>query len=183
MQFLLDSPELADPLNFHAKVKTPLELLASTVRHLDATVEDRRDLERDLDNDLDMELFGHRAPDGFSETADDWIDTSLLLARVNFVNEVARESGASDTYVDIRAYFQDKGFETAEPIVGYLFEIALQNELTDLAFGIAYDILSNRATSQFDINGADAEARLRQLVATVLSFPGFSTPVVWEKKT
>jgi uncharacterized protein (DUF1800 family) len=173
VQFLLDAPEFADPVNVHAKVKTPLELLASTLRHLDATVEDRRDLERDLDRDLDMELFGHRSPDGFSETADDWIDTSLLLARVNFVNEVARETGTSDTYVDIRAYFQDKGFETAEGIVGYLFEIALQNEFTDLELAIAYDILSARGTSQFDINGADAEARLRQLVATVLSFPGF----------
>lgn len=173
VQFLLDAPEFADPANFHAKVKTPLELVASTVRHLDATVEDRRDLERDLDRDLDMELFGHRSPDGFSETADDWIDTSLLLARVNFVNEVARETGTSDTYVDIRAYFQDKGFETAEGIVGYFFDIALQNEFTDLELAIAYDILSARGTSQFDIAGADAEARLRQLVATVMSFPGF----------
>ncbi len=173
VQFLLDAPDFVDPLNFHAKVKTPLELLAGTVRHLDATVEDRHDLERDLDSDLDMELFGHRAPDGFSETADDWIDTSLLLARVNFVNEVAREDGASDTYFDIRAYFQDKGFETAEGIAGYLFEIALQNEFTAFELSIAYDILSARGTSQFDINGADAEARLRQLVATVLIFPGF----------
>ena len=120
-----------------------------------------------------MELFGHRSPDGFSETGDDWIDTSLLLARVDFVNEVARETGTNDTYVDIRAYFQDKGLETAEGIVGYLFEIALQNEFTDVELGIAYSILSARNTSQFDINAGDAEARLRQLVGTVLSFPGF----------
>jgi uncharacterized protein (DUF1800 family) len=173
VRFLFDSPDFVDPVNFKAKVKTPLELLASTVRHLDATVEDRRDLERDLDGDLDMELFGHRAPDGFSETGDDWIDTSLLLARVDFVNEVARESGAVDTYVDVRAYFQNKGLETAEAVVGYLFEIALQNEFTDVELGIAYDILSARGTSQFDIEGADAEARLRQLVGTVFSFPGF----------
>lgn len=173
LRLLFNSAEFSDPTNFRAKVKTPLELLASTVRLLDATVEDRDDLERDLDNDLDMELFGHPAPDGFSETADDWIDTGLLLSRVNFVNEIARETGARDTYVDIVPYFQNKGYETAEGIVGYLFEIAFYNEFTPLELSIAYDILSARGTSQFDINGVDAETRLRQLVGTILSFPGF----------
>ena len=173
VRFLFDSPEFSDPANFRAKVKTPLEILASTVRNLNATVEDRRDLERDLRSDLEMNLFHRRSPDGFSEEGNDWIDTGLMLGRVNFVNEVARETGSVDTFVDIRAYFVDKGIETPEGIIGYLFGIGFQNEFNDVELNIAFNILTAGGSSPFDINGSDAEDRLRRLVGTMFSFPGY----------
>jgi hypothetical protein len=169
---LLESADFASPSNFRAKAKTPLELVTSTVRNLDAIVQDPNDLEREL-RTVGMSLFHNRPPDGFAEEADEWIDTSLLLARVDLVNEIAREAPNRETWVDLRRYFQDRGHETAEGIVGYLFGIAFQNEFTALELGIALDILSAGGTSAFDINATDAETRLRRLVGTVLSFPGY----------
>ena len=172
VRFLLDSPDFVDPANFRAKVKTPLELLTGVVRNLGATVENPGNLEREL-RSLGMNLFHNHPPDGFPELADDWVDTGLLLDRVNFVNEVARNTGTQGTFVDIRQYFLDRGLDTAEGIASYLSDIAFQNELTSLELAIALDILNGGGTSPFEINAGDAGARLRRLVATLFSFPGY----------
>ncbi len=172
VEHILDSADFIEPSNFRAKVKAPLEITTSTVRNLDATVDDANDLERELRN-LGMNLFHNRPPDGFPEVADEWIDTGLMLERVDFVNEIAREAANRETWVDLRQYFGSRGIETTEGILGFLFNIALSSEFTDLELQIAMNILTVNGSSTFDFNAADAEDRLRRLVGTVLSFSGY----------
>ena len=170
--YLLDSPDFSDPENFRAKVKTPLEVLASTLRNLEAQVVDRRDIEREL-RTLGMNLFHFGTPDGFSERGEDWADTGLMLDRFNFVTEIAREAAGRETWVDLPRYFRDRGYETAEGILGHLFAIAFSNEVTPTELRIGTDILALGGSSPFDIDAPDAEARLQRLVGTVLSFPAY----------
>src|SRR3984893_11474725 len=80
---LLHSPEFWVDGTYRAKVKTPLEFVASAVRATGAEVEDAVPLTRQL-NSMGMPLYGAQPPTGYSMKAETWVSTSALLNRMNF---------------------------------------------------------------------------------------------------
>jgi uncharacterized protein (DUF1800 family) len=80
---LLHSPEFWDDNTYRAKVKTPLEFVASAVRATGAEVDDAMPLVRQLNN-MGMPLYGAQPPTGYSMKAETWVSSSALLNRMNF---------------------------------------------------------------------------------------------------
>ncbi len=80
---LFHSPEFWDESSYRAKVKTPLEFVASAVRATGADVEDAMPLARQL-NQMGMQLYGAQPPTGYSMKAETWVSSSALLTRMNF---------------------------------------------------------------------------------------------------
>jgi uncharacterized protein (DUF1800 family) len=80
---LFHSPEFWADSALRAKVKTPLEFVASAVRATGADVSDAMPLTRQLNN-LGMPLYGAQPPTGYSMKAETWVSTSALLSRMNF---------------------------------------------------------------------------------------------------
>jgi uncharacterized protein (DUF1800 family) len=70
-----------------AKVKTPLEFVASAARATDATIVNSQPLVTALQN-LGMPLYGCQPPTGYDMTADTWVNTGSLLARMNFAVQI-----------------------------------------------------------------------------------------------
>ena len=87
---LFHSPEFWAEGAYRAKVKTPLEFVASAVRATGADVTDAMQLTRQLNN-MGMALYGMQPPTGYSMKAEAWVNSSALLARMNFA--VALTSG------------------------------------------------------------------------------------------
>jgi uncharacterized protein (DUF1800 family) len=80
---LFHSPEFWADTAYRAKVKTPLEFVASAVRATGADVQDALPLARQLSN-MGMPLYGAQPPTGYSMKADAWVSSSSLLNRMNF---------------------------------------------------------------------------------------------------
>jgi uncharacterized protein (DUF1800 family) len=80
---LFHSPEFWADDAYRAKVKTPLEFIASAVRATGADVTDAMPLARQLNN-LGMPLYGAQPPTGYSMKAETWVSSSALLSRMNF---------------------------------------------------------------------------------------------------
>jgi uncharacterized protein (DUF1800 family) len=80
---LFHSPEFWDDASYRAKVKTPLEFVASAVRATGAEVDDALPLTRQLNN-MGMPLYGAQPPTGYSMKAETWVSSSALLNRMNF---------------------------------------------------------------------------------------------------
>ncbi len=80
---LFHSPEFWADGAYRAKVKTPLEFVASAVRATGAKVEDAFPLTRQIAN-LGMPLYAAQPPTGYSMKADTWVSSSALLGRMNF---------------------------------------------------------------------------------------------------
>jgi uncharacterized protein (DUF1800 family) len=80
---LFHSPEFWDDATYRAKVKTPLEFVASAVRATGAEIDDAVPLTRQLNN-MGMPLYGAQPPTGYSMKAETWVSTSSLLNRMNF---------------------------------------------------------------------------------------------------
>lgn len=83
LRAMIDSPEFYSAENYRAKIKTPFELLVSSLRALDADVKTSPALLGML-NKMGEPLYGYQAPTGYPDTAEDWVNTGALLERMNF---------------------------------------------------------------------------------------------------
>ncbi len=88
VRVILKSDEFLGPSFRAAKVKTPLEFVVSTVRVTGAEVRQPRDLVQRI-ADMGMPLYLQQPPTGYKDTAEEWISTSSLLARMNFALDLA----------------------------------------------------------------------------------------------
>jgi uncharacterized protein (DUF1800 family) len=80
---MFHSPEFWADDTYRAKMKTPLEFVASAVRATGADVQDPMPLARQLNN-MGMPLYGAQPPTGYSMKAETWVSSSALLNRMNF---------------------------------------------------------------------------------------------------
>ena len=85
---IVTSPEFASPAARAAKVKTPLEFVVSAARASGAEVDDARALAGRLAA-MGMPLYQQQPPTGYKDTADAWVSTSGLLARLNLALDLA----------------------------------------------------------------------------------------------
>jgi uncharacterized protein (DUF1800 family) len=85
---IVTSPEFLAPEARTTKVKTPLEFVVSAVRTSGAQVSDAGDLARRI-GQMGMPLYMQQPPTGYKDTAEAWVSTSGLLARLNFALDLA----------------------------------------------------------------------------------------------
>jgi uncharacterized protein (DUF1800 family) len=88
MQAMFTSREFFSQGAWAAKVKSPLEMVVSAVRALDANAADAFLLVRRV-SDMGEPLYAKEAPSGYKDTADAWLSTANVLARINFANALA----------------------------------------------------------------------------------------------
>jgi uncharacterized protein (DUF1800 family) len=89
MRTMLNSKEFCSQGAYRAKVKTPLEMVASAVRALDANVEDAFALANQV-GQLGEPLYRKQEPTGYSNLNAEWVNSSALLARMNFALNLAQ---------------------------------------------------------------------------------------------
>jgi uncharacterized protein (DUF1800 family) len=80
---IITSPEFFAPETYRAKVKTPLEFVASAVRTTGADVRNALPLAREL-RDQGMPLYFCQPPTGYDDTASTWVSSGALVSRMNF---------------------------------------------------------------------------------------------------
>ena len=83
LRTMFASPEFWAPDAVNAKVKTPLEFVASAARASNLQIANAVPLVQALDK-LGMPFYGHQAPDGYSWLKDEWVSTGALVTRLNF---------------------------------------------------------------------------------------------------
>ena len=169
---ILSSAEFNSSSAYHDKVKIPIEFVVGAIRQLEST--------GPFDNlsgvleTMGLPLFENHIPTGYPETGDNWINSNLLLEHFKFVNHLALSvSGGSSARIDPITFFSQHGYETADGVIWYLFELTLGGDFTLLEWNIALDVLTSGGAADFDINAPDAEAKLRRLIGTVLSLPSY----------
>lgn len=77
------SPEFNSPEAYRAKVKRPFELAISAIRTLGADTTGGPPLHQWIAR-MGEPLYGFQTPNGYSDTAESWVNTGGLLERLNF---------------------------------------------------------------------------------------------------
>jgi uncharacterized protein (DUF1800 family) len=83
LKTLLSSPEFYSEAAYRTKVKSPLELVASSMRALGAETDAGYVLIQMIGR-MGQAMFEYQAPAGFPDRAATWINSGTLLARMNF---------------------------------------------------------------------------------------------------
>jgi len=83
LRVMFKSKEFWSEDSYRAKVKTPFEFVVSAVRASGAQVDDARQLVGTLNN-MGMLPYGMLPPTGYPMKAETWVNSSALLARMNF---------------------------------------------------------------------------------------------------
>ncbi len=88
LKTILTSPQFYSKAAFRAKAKSPLELMASSVRALEGETDAGQPLLQ-LMARLGQPMFQYLAPTGFPDRASAWINSSTLLMRMNYAMMLA----------------------------------------------------------------------------------------------
>ena len=83
LKTMFDSPEFWSRGAYRAKMKAPLEMVASSLRAVDAQVDFAFGLNNQL-NQLGEPLYRKAEPTGYSNSGQEWLNSAGLLARMNF---------------------------------------------------------------------------------------------------
>ena len=88
VETMLTSREFLSEGAWQAKLKSPLEMVLSSVRALGADVTDTTALAQRI-AELGQPLYGKAEPTGYSTTADAWESSAGFLGRINFAGALA----------------------------------------------------------------------------------------------
>jgi uncharacterized protein (DUF1800 family) len=102
LEVLFTSREFFSEGALQSKLKSPLEMVASAARALDADAVDTFALAQRV-ADMGEPLYGKEPPTGYKDTADAWLSTANVVARINFVNALANNRVAG-VHVDISRF-------------------------------------------------------------------------------
>lgn len=162
MQTLFHSPELWAATDYRAKVKTPLEYVVSAARASGADVTNYRPLINAL-RVMGMPVYECVQPNGYSWTAEAWVNTGDLVDRMNFALALAgnRLPGIKVDWA-AQAANADSFPNAANE------EARLEPQLLP---GGASDTTRAAALKEFERRNAQGEAGMRPVVETQRSLP------------
>jgi len=99
------SPEFNSSEAYRAKIKRPFELAISAVRTLGADTTGAPALHQWIAR-MGEPLYGFQTPNGYSDVAENWVNTGALLERLNFGLALA-SNRIGGTRVDLRKFAGD----------------------------------------------------------------------------
>jgi uncharacterized protein (DUF1800 family) len=88
LECVITSPEFFSRAAYRAKVKTPFELVVSTLRAVNAQP-DTTPRTAQIIARLGQPIFGRQTPDGWPDRGDAWMNTGAIMNRINFGLSVA----------------------------------------------------------------------------------------------
>jgi len=88
VQTMLSSVEFMSEGAFQSKLKSPLEMVVSAVRALNADVDDPSMLAQRI-GEMGQPLYGKVEPTGYPNTGEGWASSAGILARINFATALS----------------------------------------------------------------------------------------------
>ncbi|HWN10247.1 MAG TPA: DUF1800 domain-containing protein [Pyrinomonadaceae bacterium] len=107
LRAIFTSPEFNSPEAYRAKVKRPFELAISALRTLGAETNGGPQLHQWIAR-MGEPLYGFQTPNGYSDTAESWVNTGGLLERLNFGLSLA-SNRIPGTRVDLKRFVDTNG--------------------------------------------------------------------------
>jgi uncharacterized protein (DUF1800 family) len=136
LRTMVESPEFNSRRYFRNKVKTPEEFVASAFRATATDPQNPGALVGLLTNQLGMPPYRKLEPTGYYVTADHWMNTQALLARLNFANQLTHNQFAGQKFEASRVLaFGLMGEREGELTGGQVSRVQGSDSITDASQG------------------------------------------------
>ncbi len=179
---IFTSPEFWSADAYRAKIKTPLEVVASAVRALDGRIVAGAGadasggggitLAREVGK-LGEPLYEAQPPTGYPDRAEAWVNTGALLGRMNFALGLAhnRFRGAR---VDVAAFLADTDRSQPARVLDRLLAVLLHGEASAQTRAVlAAQLESPEITRTMAYDRVAKDTDVEKLAALVLGSPEF----------
>ena len=176
---IFTSPEFWSADAYRAKIKTPLEVVASAVRALDGRIAPGADaagggiaLAREVGR-LGEPLYQAQPPTGYPDRAEAWVNTGALLSRMNFALDLAhnRFRGAR---VDVAGFLTDTDRGQPALVLDRLLAVVLHGEASAQTRAVlAAQLESPEITRTTAYDRVAKDTDVEKLAALVLGSPEF----------
>src|SRR6185503_13453273 len=107
LRAIFSSSEFNSPEAYRAKVKRPFELAISAVRTIGGDTNGGPQFHQWLQR-MGQPLYGFQTPNGYSDVAENWVNTGALLERMNFALALV-SNRIPGTRVDLSRFIGDMG--------------------------------------------------------------------------
>ncbi len=173
LEGILRSSAFSDSANFHNKVKIPLEFVSEFFRQFPVSISYEGTFNQL--RDMGMDLYFYPEPTGWPEEADRWVSSGQLVQRWQFTGQALMSTPSiwRNYWEQPAQFFIDKGLETSEGVLAFLFELTLNHDYRVEEYEAAKALLTANNSERFDIYDAKADAKLRKVIAMVLNFPAY----------
>ena len=130
LRTIVRSGEFWEPRNRRAKIKKPLEFVASSVRALDASVDARgaEELARAC-AEIGEPLYAAAPPTGYADRAEAWVNSGALLARMSFALTLAQQR-VPGVSVDVNRLTSARGASEPQAVLDRLLTSILRAQPT-----------------------------------------------------
>ena len=157
---------------YRSKVKTPVEYINSSLRALDAQATGQGLPQ--LNDAMGMHLFTRDEPDGYSELGFDWMDTSSMLERIDFVRGLA-ENRETEYGWDVLTFYNMRKLPTAQEIIADFDDLLYQGTLSEANKQLLLDyLLSDDEGTPLPLNRSDAgkfQQSIQETLGLMLALP------------
>ena len=171
MKTMLSSPEFWAADDYRAKVKTPLEFVASAARATGAEITNAAPLARQLQN-MGMPLYGAQPPTGYSMKAATWVNSSALLARMNFALALTTNR-LHGTQVDVQHLSGESNPADVEQTLAILENNLLEGNVSQQTHGTIAARLQDPAISRRRLDDPARPPDVAMIEGLLLGSPEF----------
>ncbi len=166
LRAIFSSPEFFAAENYRAKIKTPFEMTVSAVRAIGAETNGAPQFHRWLAQ-MGEGLFLCQPPTGYPDTAEHWVNTGALLARMNFALALSgnRLPGARVNLHNLSA-----GINTMEPsqVVDHFLNLLLRGQVAPQTRATI-----DKSLSEQRLASSGGKLDLAKVVGLILGSPEF----------
>jgi len=167
------SKDFMDPRNYRAKVKTPLEFVASALRVTNAQLTQPEKAAQAL-NLMGENLYLCEPPTGYPDTAAAWVYSSALLDRLNFGLILLSNRPNSPAEVNLVKLDNDlKSGNDGKMILNDFFKVFLKNQVSENTRNVLMKKLNDPEVSHAILDDKKKNYEAAQLGALVLGSPDF----------
>jgi uncharacterized protein (DUF1800 family) len=154
METMFRSPEFISEGSWEARVKSPLEMVASTIRAIGGELTDAWPALQKI-SDMGQTLYGKVEPTGYPDVAETWLGATAVIARMNFGAAVA-SGGLPGVSVDASRW---QGMDTASIAKAILGHEASKQTLAAIASGLEGKNASPAVVAALVLGSPDFERR------------------------
>lgn len=164
---ILTSDEFYSNRAYRAKIKSPVELVVGIIRSLEIQT-NANNLGPNYITPMGQELFNPFDVSGWPEGAE-WINSSTLLNRLNFVNAVAKGNKNVFDY-DLVSLLESHGIKTSEQAVDYFLSLFLDGEVPTKEKAVFVEYLDGLVNRDRSVNVL-TKSRIQSLIYLVMCSP------------
>ena len=173
LRTIFAAPEFWAPAARRAKVKKPLEFVASAARAVGARVDPRGgEALAQAIAEIGEPLYDAAPPTGYPDRAEAWVSSGALLARMNFAVALAQDRLAG-VRVDLPGVLGRIDTRPADATIDRLVSVLLHGDATRDTRAVLAAQLDDRDIARANRGGTPGRTDVARLTALVVASPDF----------